>query len=134
GNVGDSYTNTVTATGHDDEGDPASASASATVTYTDVTPSISISKTANPTSVSEGGVGSQSVTYTYTITNTSSAGTDPVTLTSVVDDKVGSLLADAIAANGGSAVLAPGVSVTFTETQTVTAGNVGDSYTNTVTA
>src|SRR6476620_10367162 len=46
-----------------------------------------------PGSVSEGGVGSQSVTYSYTVTNTSAARTDPLTVSSIVDDKVGELLA-----------------------------------------
>ena len=50
----------------------------------------------------------QSVTYTYTVTNTSPATTDPVTITSLVDDKAGNLLAAFKAANGGSDVLAYG--------------------------
>src|SRR6185436_6786125 len=54
--------------------------------------------------------------------------TDPVTVTSLVDDKAGNLLAAFIAANGGSAVLAPGASATFTFTQTVTTGNVSGLY------
>src|SRR5207237_532014 len=91
-------------------------------------------KSVLPGSISEGGVGNQTVTYTYVITNTSPASTDPVTLTSVIDDKVGNLLAAAIAANGGSAVLAPGASVTFTATQTLPVANAAAVYDNTVTA
>src|SRR6185436_8627260 len=132
GNVGATFVNTVNVSGHDDEGSTASDTASATVSYTNVLPTIDIAKSVLPTSVSEGGIGSQSVTYTYTVTNTSPATTDPVTVTSLVDDKAGNLLAAFIAANGGSAVLAPGAFATFTFTQTVTTGNVGATFVNTV--
>ena len=95
----------MTVGGHDDENDPVggTTSASATVTYADVAPSISVTKLANVTNVEEGGVGNQSVTYTYTIKNTSSASTDPVTLSSVSDDKLGNLLSNLETANGGGA-------------------------------
>src|SRR5213078_186660 len=93
----------------------------------------SISKSVVPGSVQEGGVGSQSVTYSYTVSNTSAASTDALTLSSILDDKVGDLLAAFQAANGGSAVLAAGASVTFTATQTVAVGNTTDRYSNTVT-
>src|SRR6185295_18829951 len=131
-NVGATFVNTVNVSGSDDEGNTATDSASATVNYTNVAPSIDIAKSVTPTSVSEGGVGSQSVTYTYTVTNTSPASTDPITVTSLTDDKAGNLLAAFIAANGGSAVLAPGAFATFTFTQTVTTGNVGATFVNTV--
>jgi hypothetical protein len=72
-----------------------------------------------------------SVIYTYTITNTSAASTDPITLTSISDDKVGDLLDHAITANGGSATLAPGDSVTWTET--VAMPSSGNAFANTVT-
>src|SRR5262249_13647676 len=128
------FSNTVTAQGVDDEGDAASASGSATVTYDDLQPSLSITKTASPASISEGGVGGQAVTYTYSVTNTSLATTDPVTLTSLADDKVGDLMAAFVAANGDSAVLADGATVTFAVTQTLPTANAGASYTNIVTA
>src|SRR5262249_39515459 len=61
-----------------------------------------------------------------TITNTSAASTDPVTITSVVDDKLGDLTAAANAAwiaqgHGGPIVLAPGQAFTFTSRTSVTA-------------
>ncbi len=131
-NAGTTYDNTVNVAGHDDENDPATAMASASVSYTDVAPSITVTKHASVSSVEEGGVGNQSVTYTYTITNISAASTDPVTLTSVMDTKLGNLLADAEAANGNSAMLAAGASLTFTETVTVPVQNAGTTYDNTV--
>jgi sugar lactone lactonase YvrE len=55
--------------------------------------------------------------YTFTITNTSLASTDPVTITSIVDDVLGDLTAAARAENGGGPiVLAPGESFTFSAT------------------
>src|SRR4029079_7558435 len=52
--------------------------------------------------------------WTFTITN-HSVSTDPVTVTSVVDNQLGNLTAAAIAANGGQPiVLAAGQSFTFT--------------------
>src|SRR5205823_2886264 len=124
---------TVTVQGTDDEGNPTADSASATVTYTDVTPTIDISKSVSPASISEGGVGVQTVTYTYTVTNTSPASTDPLTLTSLSDDKAGNLLAAFMAANGNSNVLAAGAAVTFSVTQALPVDNAGASFTNTVT-
>ena len=87
----------------------------------------------SPASINEGGVGNQDVTYTYTVKNTSPASTDPVTVTSLVDDKAGDLLAAFTAANGGSAVLAPGASVSFTLNQHLPVKNADGSYTNIVT-
>jgi sugar lactone lactonase YvrE len=60
------------------------------------------------------------VTYTFTVTNTSPARTDPVTVTSVADDRLGELIDAARAANGGAdVVLAPGQSFTFSATDPV---------------
>src|SRR5205823_3325303 len=126
-NAGTSFTNHVTATAHDDETDTATATAQATITYTDVTPTITVSKSASVSSVSEGGVGSQSVTYTYTVTNTSAATTDPVTVTSVLDDDLGEVLPAAV-------TLAPGQSYSFSVTTTAHNQNAGTSFTNQVTA
>ena len=73
-----------------------------TVDYTEPPPAISVDKSA--TNIAEG----NSATYSFTITNTSSASTDPVTITSVVDDVLGDLTSTALAANGGNPiVLAP---------------------------
>ena len=55
-----------------------------------------------------------------------------MTVTSLVDDKAGNLLAAFKAANGGSDVLAYGASVTFCVTQTLAVADAGDSYTNVV--
>src|SRR5205823_3134908 len=117
---------------HDDEGDAVSDTASATVTYTDVPPSRSEERRVGKEAVAEGTSG-QTVTYTYTITNTSTASTDPVTVTSLSDDKAGDLLAAFKTANGNSAVLAFDASVTFTVTQAVPAGNTSAAFTNVVT-
>ncbi|WP_192384660.1 hypothetical protein [Mesorhizobium silamurunense] len=51
----------------------------------DHAPAVAIEKTADPTSIDEGDA--TTVTYTYKVTNTSADGaTDPLTLTSLVDD------------------------------------------------
>ena len=99
-----SVVNTVGVVANDNEGSTTTAVDTATVEVTNVTPSITIDKTA-PASVVEG----NTITYTFAITNTSLASTDPVTVTSVIDDVLGDLTAAAIAANGGNPiVLAPG--------------------------
>src|SRR5438034_1377430 len=72
-------------------------------------------------------MGSQAVTYTYTVTNTSAATTDPVTLTSVLDDDLGQVL-------GAPVTLAPGQSYTFSVTTAAHNQTAGTSFTNHVTA
>ena len=80
-----------------------------TLTVANVAPTITVDKTVS--NISEG----NTATYTYTITNTSPASTDPVTITSVIDDVLGDLTDEAIAANGGNPiVLAPGASSPLT--------------------
>src|SRR5262249_45606003 len=131
-----SYVNTVTVQGKDNDNTPTNtATDTATVTYTDVAGLIDIAKSVSPGSVSEGGVGDQTVTYTYVVKNTSTATTDSITVTSLTDDKLPNvdLLAAFKAANGGSDTLAYGASVTFTASQTVAVGDVGDEYVNVVT-
>src|SRR5262249_14583837 len=123
--------NTVTVGGSDDEGDPASTTDSHTLTVTDVAPSIAVAKT-GPTTIAEG----DTATFNFTITNTSVASTDPVTVTSVVDDVLGDLTAAANAAwlaqgHGGPIVLAPGQTFSFNVT-TLAALNAG-TVVNTVT-
>src|SRR5262249_27665359 len=93
-------TNVVTVSGHDNENTPASASDNATVIVTNVAPSITVAKTV-PATIAEG----NTATYSFTIKNTSPADTDPVTITSVVDNVLGDLTAAAIAANGGNAIV-----------------------------
>jgi uncharacterized repeat protein (TIGR01451 family) len=68
-------------------------------------------------------------TYTYTITNTSPSSTDPVTITSIVDDHLGDLSATAAAAwlaqgHSGPIVLTPAQSFAF-GASTPTALNAG---------
>ncbi len=129
-----SLTNVVTVTGHDDENTPASDTDDHTVTVLDAAPAVSVTKTANKASISEGGVGDQTVTYTYTITASSlNSTTDPLTVTSVIDDRLGDLLDEAELANGGTIVLTPGQSFHFDVTTTLAAQDAGDSLTNTVT-
>lgn len=77
-------------------------------------PCVSITKTANRAVASVGDL----VVYTYTVCN---CGTVPLTVTSVTDSRLGDLLADFIAANGASAILATDTCVTFFETYTVQA-------------
>ncbi len=81
-----SETNTVTASGSDDDGTPVSDSASATVTITNDPSSIDVSKTASRASVPESGA---NVTFTFTVTNTSFS--DTVTINSISDDVFGDL-------------------------------------------
>jgi len=82
GNAAYTETDTATASGTDDEGNPVSAFDDATVTIVDVLPAISVVKTADPISVDEPG---GDVTFTVAVTNDSNAE-DPVTITSLVDD------------------------------------------------
>ena len=93
------HINWVTASGVDEQGNPDSATDDATVTFTDVAPIIDVTKTANPTHVLETG---GSVTFTFRITNT---GPEDVTVTSILDDKFGDLLATAVAQNGGANIV-----------------------------
>ena len=80
-------TETVTASGTDQHGDPVSDTAIAQVIITDILPTIVLTKTVEPISLPEpGGV----VTYSVDIANTS-APTDPITLTSLLDSLYGDL-------------------------------------------
>lgn len=86
GNAGYSVTDTVTASGVDDEGNPVNASDSATVNVNDVPSAIELIKTANPTSVDEPG---GQVTFTFTVENTSPV--DSVTIDTFTDTIYGDL-------------------------------------------
>jgi hypothetical protein len=130
-NAGASETNTVTVHGEDDEGTDATDDDSHTITATDVAPEIAIEKT-GPATVAEGGA---DVTWHFKITNNSVA-TDPVTITSLGDDKLGDLLAAAELINGGTIVLAAGASFEFDYNPAGTDDvhlNAGETYTNVVT-
>jgi len=87
GNAGYSETNTVTASGTDDEGVPVEDWDDATVTIIDVPPLIEVIKTADPEwRYVTGG----DFTFTVVVEN-QSVITDPVTITSLVDDIYGDL-------------------------------------------
>ncbi|MGX7894027.1 hypothetical protein [Tsuneonella sp. HG222] len=81
--AGDTRTNVVTVVAHDNEATQVTDSDNASVTGTDVLPAISLVKTANPTSISEGTA--TNVVYTYAVSSQSKS-TDPILLTSFVDD------------------------------------------------
>ena len=125
-NAGFAETDTVTAAGADDEGNPVSHADSATVVVNDIPSSINIVKTATPSDVLEpGGV----VQFTFTISNDSTV--DSVTINSVVDSVLGDL-------NGRGTcslpqALAPGGVYTCALSASVT-GNAGEALTNQVTA
>ena len=125
--MGDTHTNVVTVLGVDDEGTEATDNDDHTVGATDVAPAVSVVKD-GPASINEGG---DTATYTITITN-DSASTDPLTITSLLDDQFGDLLPEAETANGGTIVLQPGDAFSFSIDRNLTL-NVGDTHTNVVT-
>ncbi|MEI7749771.1 MAG: VWA domain-containing protein [Candidatus Moraniibacteriota bacterium] len=92
----------------------------------DYLPTIEATKTAGVSSVPESG---GSVTYTYTVKNTSPA--DAVTITSLQDDKFGTLTGNTGCKTGTT--LAMNASCTFTYTTTIK-GNAGTSHVNVFTA
>ena len=85
GNAGVEHHNVATVTGHDEDERPVSDDDDAKVDITDVAPSIDVTKTADPTSVPEPG---GPVQFTVEVENTS-VSSDPVTITSLVDDPDG---------------------------------------------
>lgn len=87
GNAGDAVTNEVVATGIDDDGFPVTDATAETVIIVGADPSIEVAKYALPPLALV--TGSQ-VAYLVVVHNTSSA-TDPVTITSLVDDIYGDL-------------------------------------------
>jgi hypothetical protein len=133
GNAGDSETDTVTADGVDDRGNPVSGFDDATVTINDVLPDITVLKTADPTTVLEpGGL----VTFSVLITN-NSVSSDPVTINSLTDDVHGDLngqgdcsVPRTLAGDGGTYSCSFTADVTgnygYTETDTVTASGADD--------
>jgi uncharacterized repeat protein (TIGR01451 family) len=102
GEVGDSETNTVTATASDDEGNDAVDDDSATVTITDTAPSLSITAHADPLGVPEPG---GPLTFTVGVTNTS---VEPVSLLALVDEMHGNL--DGIGTCNSGELIASGAS------------------------
>jgi len=149
------YVNTVVVKGHDDEGTKVTDSDTATIVVEDKDPVITVDKKVDADGdkvfndsekVQEG---TRDVTYQYTIkASSNNLTTDPVTVTYISDDKLGNLLAQAVAQNGGQPiVLDPGESFTFTVKTTLVLtesssnggydcygyGNSKDAYVNTVT-
>ncbi|MCA9868396.1 MAG: hypothetical protein KC410_18060, partial [Anaerolineales bacterium] len=94
--------------------------------YTDVLPSIMVDKVANPTTVPETG---GNVTFTFTVTNNGTVG---VTITSLQDDKFGTLAGDGDCQVGTA--LAPAESCTFDALFAVPPGTPGGTHVNTFTA
>ncbi|MGH9125183.1 MAG: beta strand repeat-containing protein [Acidimicrobiales bacterium] len=132
GNSGASQTDTVTVTGKDSNGNTVTATANATVSLTPgPTPQISVSKTADPLSKPAPGG-----TFTFTVEVTNPSTTDPITITSLVDNIYGDLTKISGSTCGAliGVTLAPGASsapCTFPGSFT---GKSGDSQTDTVTA
>src|SRR5262249_48277107 len=96
---------TGTVRGHDAEHSPATAPA--TVPVPKLTPTLAVEQTGPPPLAH-----APPATHCRSITNPSPAGTDPVTVTSVVDDRLGDLTSAANAAwvaqgHSGPIVLAP---------------------------
>lgn len=87
--IGDpgAHTDTVTASGLDQNEDPVEASAMAQVIITDLLPTIVLTKTVEPVQLMEPG---GTVTYTVQVENQSGVS-DPVTLTSLTDSLYGDL-------------------------------------------
>ncbi|MGD8873768.1 MAG: hypothetical protein PVH38_01360 [Gammaproteobacteria bacterium] len=126
GNYLDFETDTVTASGADDDSSPVSGSDSATVNITNVLSSITLNKTVDKQALDEPG---GNVTYTYLIRNTSSV--DTVTIDSLTDDKLSDLdgQGDCLLPQ----VLIPGQQYSCTVTASLS-GNAFTSMTNVATA
>ncbi|MFN8103430.1 MAG: SpaA isopeptide-forming pilin-related protein [Acidimicrobiia bacterium] len=128
GNAGTVHTDTVTASGTDDDGQPVSDTDDATVTITDVPSSIQVTKDANPTSLPEPG---GNATFNVSVQNTSSV--DTVTINTLVDDVYGNLDGQGTCDVTPAVVLAPGATYSCAFTGAVS-GNAGSTHTDTVTA
>lgn len=126
GNAGDSETDTITADGADDDGNPVNDNDTATVDILDVLPSITVTKTASPTTINEPG---GSITFTLRIDNNVSA--ESVNITSIVDDIHGNLDGQGTCAVPQTIAASGFYQCTFSANVT---GNAGDSETDTITA
>jgi uncharacterized repeat protein (TIGR01451 family) len=103
------------------------ADVTCTITNVHVKPQIAITKTPSPSTLQEPG---GNVQFTLLVTNTSSI--DPITITSLVDDKFGNLNADC-GIPGAKWELAPLAQATCTFTRSVS-GTQSTPHTDTVTA
>jgi hypothetical protein len=108
------YSDTVTATVQDNEGNTIDGDDDATVTITDVEPTITVSKGASPSSLPEPG---GTVTFTLQVDNT---GAESVTLASLLDDVYGDVtdpsntsLLSTTCATGGAIPAGSSYSCTF---------------------
>ncbi len=128
GNAGFSETDTVTATGIDNNGNTLTGNDTATVSIGDELPEITVIKTATPTEVIEPG---GDVIFSLQINNISNASSDPVTIKTLVDSIHGDL--NDLGSCTLPQVIAVGSSYTCTFTLAVN-GNSGDSETDTITA
>ncbi len=125
-----SQTDTVTVTGVDSFGNTATATAQATVTLTTVTPEIAVTKAASPSSLAAPGG-----TFTFTVTVSNPSTTDPVKITSLVDNIYGNLATLAGSTCGAliGTTLAPGATSAPCTFQGPFMGVSGASQTDTVT-
>ncbi|MEZ4597173.1 MAG: hypothetical protein R3C32_10345 [Chloroflexota bacterium] len=125
GNAGYVETDTVTASGVDDDGASVSDQDDATVTVLDVAPSIAVDKTADPLTLPEPG---GDFTFAVTVTNDS---VEPVTLTSLVDDVYGDLDGQGDCALPQAIAIGASYACSFAGSF---AGNAGDTQTDTIPA
>ncbi|MFQ2099101.1 hypothetical protein [Aeromonas sanarellii] len=100
------------------------------VEITNVPPTIAVEKTPSTDEVLEPGA---NVTYTIKVTNTAGDHDDPLTLTSLVDDKFGDLDGQGTCDLGSGVALYKGTPFQCSVTEFV-GGNAGDVHTNKVTA
>ncbi len=130
-NVSASETDTVTASGTDEEGTAVSGFDDVTVTITDATPVIVVTKTADPVSMDEPG---GNVIFSVEIAN-NSVSSDPVTITVLDDDIHGDLNGQGTCsvpqtiASGDSYSCSFDAKVSASETDTVTASGMDDEGT-----
>ena len=135
GNAGDKHHNVATVNGHDEDERPVTDNDFADVEITDVAPAIEVTKTADPVTIPEPG---GPVEFTVEVKN-NSVSTDPVTITSLIDDPDGEDgPAEPIDLDGRGTcdvpqTIQPGGTYTCVFTRTIT-GNAGDKKTDVVTA
>ncbi len=126
GDAGDSHTDTVTASGADDDGEPVSGDGTAIVTITSVASAVVVTKTADPTSIEEPG---GPVTFTVRVNNTSQV--NGITINELTDTIYGDLNGKGTCSVPQTIAAGHFYECQFTENIT---GVAGDSETDTVTA
>jgi hypothetical protein len=128
GNAGDQHVDVVTVVATDDEGQEATDDDDATVDVTDVLPVVTVVKDPSPSQLTELG---GDVTYTVQVANPVTA-VEAITITSLVDDRFGTLLGDDDCELG--TVLEPGEFCAFQFTETLPGQDPGTTHINVVTA